>query len=74
METTYGEVKLPNGKMVTLTQQPYLDENNGLPVYKSHVQDEDENDYMVIWEVLENFPYDDSADDCDWEDYSVEQI
>lgn len=45
-----------DGKVFTLTQQPYIDgPANGEPIFKALAVDDDGNEYEVEWDVVENW-------------------
>lgn len=52
------------GKTLKTTQNPYVnDEGNQ---YLAHAIDENENEYIIAWEVINNETTDES-EACDWE-------
>lgn len=67
MEKFYME--LENGKSVEveLTQNPYLDGITKEDTrYVASATDVEGNDYMLYWEIKENWDWEDGGDACDW--------
>jgi hypothetical protein len=65
-----------NGKTLTLTQQPYITGNSECSYYEAVAEDEEENTYMVKWEITHENPdeCDDESNMCDWDDYTVTEL
>lgn len=61
------------GKTLSLTQYPYINYHNTKDYYISHAVDDEENEYMVYWNII-NDNAEDESDCCDWENYEVAQI
>lgn len=61
MEQDFGTVTF-NGKTYTLTQEAYIDNYRDDVAYFAHATDEEGNDYLVRWSVLESY---DMADEDD---------
>lgn len=57
------------GKTITLTQDPYIDGVAGeRPMYKAHGKDEDGNEYIVTWDVVDGYEeITDESEMCDWD-------
>jgi hypothetical protein len=44
--------------------------------YEAHALDEDENEYMIYWPVINHNYHDggDESDACDWDDYEITKL
>lgn len=60
------------GKTITLTQDPYIDgPADECPVYKAHGTDEDGNEYIVAWNVVDGYEdIEDESEMCEWDNPS----
>lgn len=61
-----------DGKLITLTQDAYIDSINrmGLPnqtVYTAHAVDQDGNNYRVVWYPFKNWNGENEDESCDWD-------
>ena len=69
----YGTVEY-KGKTLTIKQSPYLNYNTVMgDHYKSMAEDEEGNEYIVRWDII-NPDCEDESDACDWQDYQIEEI
>ena len=56
-----------NSKDYTLTQEAYMAGTHDQPQFEAHAVDGDGNEYMVQWDVRDNWrEMDDQSDMCDW--------
>ena len=67
------------GKDYTLTQEAYMAGTHDQPHYEAHAVDADGNEYMVQWDVVDNWQEiaetGDQSDMCDWDNpASVEAL
>jgi|GEM_PF-2558253 len=58
-----------DGKEITLTQDPFIDGVVGeRPIYKAHGTDDQGNEYIVTWNVVDNWEnIEDESEMCDWD-------
>lgn len=75
----HGTVEYKN-KELTIMQAPYLEhcifgDGNMLSgdYYIAQAEDEDEQEYMIYWEVVDDL-CEDESDACDWDVYAVKEI
>ncbi|EIT85924.1 hypothetical protein A374_08814 [Fictibacillus macauensis ZFHKF-1] len=63
------------GKEITLVQDPYIDGVSGQrPHYKATGEDVEGNEYLVTWDVKDNWEeIEDESEMCDWNQYEVQQ-
>lgn len=55
-------------KEYTLTQEAYMAGTHDAPHFEAHAVDADGNEYMVQWDVRDNWrEMDDQSDMCDWD-------
>jgi hypothetical protein len=56
------------GKVITLTQDAYIDgPADERPIYKAHGVDEEGNEYIVTWDVVDGYEeITDESEMCDW--------
>lgn len=60
---------------IFLTQNPYLGDTCGFPVYKAAAMDFVGNEYEITWELRNGWEdMEDASDHCFWEDYSVNDL
>ncbi len=76
----YGTVEF-NGKVLKITQQPYFDGTHHDQYFRANAEDEDGNEYQVIWDVKDEYlelDEDDNSFDesdmCDWTKFTVIKI
>lgn len=56
------------GKTIELMQDPYIDGMpDERPIYKAHGKDEDGNEYVITWDVVDGYEeIEDESEMCDW--------
>lgn len=70
----YGTLEY-KGKIITLIQQPYLEEVNNCAFYRATAWDDEGNRYDVMWDVLEGWEdMEDESDCCDWDIFEVKEV
>ena len=72
MKNDYGTIEYKD-KMLTITQQPYIEGPIDYPIYKALAIDIDGNEYEIIWPIVE-INCQDESDVCDWEKYHVKEL
>lgn len=76
LEAAYGAVEI-EGNEYFLTQHPYIYGTQGeKPHYRAAAIDNNGDEYLVTWNVLENWEIiEDESDMCDWDNpCNVEKI
>lgn len=68
-----------NKKELALTQEAYLDGMEGENYYSALAIDEIGNEYVVKWEIKEEYfnnldALEDESDACDWEKYKIKRL
>lgn len=62
-------------RQIFLTQDAYLGDTCGFPVYKASAMDFVGNEYEITWELRNGWEdMEDASDHCFWEDYSVNDL
>lgn len=54
-----------NSKTYTLTQDAYITGNGSRDYYRAHAVDADNNEYYIIWDIVDA-ESDDESNACDW--------
>ena len=58
-----------NSKTYTLTQDAYITGNGSRDYYRAHAVDADNNEYYIIWDIVDA-ESDDESNACEWENPS----
>jgi len=54
-----------NNKTLTLTQDAYMTSNGSRDYYRAHAVDANNNEYYIIWDIVDA-DCDDESNACDW--------
>lgn len=67
-----------NGLELRLTQDPYIEDLmlSGMQrkvVYQAHAVDENDDEYIIIWNVID-LSCEDESEACDWDKFTVKAL